>query len=341
MATKYGKWTIIRQLTEGGQAHTFLVECAESPGDEYVLKRLKNVNRLGRFRQEVEAASKLSHPNLLPVVDHDLDGVKPYLVSPYCAGGSLAQADLGELCTTDKLLLFKGICEGVAYAHEKGIIHRDLKPENVFLKDDRETPVVGDFGICFVADSGERFTLIEEAVGSRFYIAPELEDGRADLVSAASDVYSLGKLLHWLMVGKAFSREKHHDQAYDLARLMPASEGFLINELLDRMIVADPNERYAGADELLEEVRRLIRRIEMKAHPISLKAPQECSYCGIGRYRVVVDYQQDVSGNATQVKNFGFSPVGMSVWLILACDHCGNVQIFRPDEADDRSIWRK
>jgi len=339
MATKYGKWSIIRPLTEGGQARTYIVECAEAPGNEYVLKQLKNIKRLDRFKQEIQAASELSHSNLLPIRDYRLDGERPYLVTPYCAGGSLADADLSELSTIDKLLLFKSICEGVAYAHAKGVIHRDLKPENVFLKDDRKTPVVGDFGICFISDSGERFTLVDEAVGSRYYIAPELEDGKAELVSAAADVYLLGKLLHWLMTGKKFSREKHHDEAYDLAKLMPTSEGFLINEVLDRTIVADPSLRYADAGELLEALRGLIRRIEMKAHTIGRETPQECNYCGVGTYHPVVDYRNGKDKMLGDAHALGFTVQRGHLWLILVCDHCGNVQLFRPDRARHNWIW--
>jgi len=339
MATKYGKWTTIRSLGEGGQAQTFIVECAEFPGGKYVLKRLKNIKRLGRFEQEIQAASTLSHPNLLRVVDYHLEGKHPYLVTPYCGGGSLAETDLSELSTMDKLVLFKGICEGVAHAHAQKIIHRDLKPENIFLKEDGRTPVVGDFGICFISDNGERFTLVDEVVGARFYTAPELEDGRADLVSAASDVYSLGKLLHWLMTGKEFSREKHHDEAYDLAKLMPAPEGFLINEVLDRMMAVDPSQRYADADELLDDLHCLIRRIEMKAHPVSLEAPQECSYCGVGTYRLIVDYRKGKDKVQADARTLGFTVDPGSVCLIMVCNHCGNVQIFRPDKARDPWIW--
>ena len=53
------------------------------------------------------------------------------------------------------------------------------KPDNIFLHKDGKTPVVGDFGICFISEEGERFTLTDEAVGARRFTAPELEDGRA------------------------------------------------------------------------------------------------------------------------------------------------------------------
>src|SRR4051794_24395012 len=90
------KWRIIRSLGEGGQAHTYLVLEASGPvGDEaiqYVLKRLKNPARAGRFEREVSALIDLDHPNVLKIVDIGTDGDKPYFVGEYCAGGDLETA---------------------------------------------------------------------------------------------------------------------------------------------------------------------------------------------------------------------------------------------------------
>ena len=89
----YGnRWKIIRSLDEGGQAHVFVVQDTQSEhGDEFVLKRLKNINRLDRFAREIEAIKKLDHPNILPLIDADLSSERPYFVSPLAEGGSLAK----------------------------------------------------------------------------------------------------------------------------------------------------------------------------------------------------------------------------------------------------------
>jgi serine/threonine protein kinase len=205
----FGKWKTIRSLSEGGQAHTFIVVDEVAPQSEYVLKRLKNVERVARFTSEVEACLQLDHPNIIRIVDHSFEAKRPFLVTEYCSNGTLAGINLTELSMAEKLHIFKQICEGVAYAHEKRITHRDLKPENIFLRENF-SPVVGDFGICFIDSGGERFTLLDEAVGPRLYIAPELEDGIAETIRPSSDVYSLGKILYWLITGRIFSREKHY-----------------------------------------------------------------------------------------------------------------------------------
>ena len=92
MAKNFGnRWEIVESLSEGGQGRTFIVRDAQNPtdGPKYVLKRLKNPKRLDRFRREVEATLILDHPNILKVIDHDLDGDNPFLVSEYCIGGTL------------------------------------------------------------------------------------------------------------------------------------------------------------------------------------------------------------------------------------------------------------
>src|ERR1044072_632440 len=185
------KWEIVKQLAEGGQAHTFLVNDT-STGQSGVLKRLKNPNRLPRFEQEVATLRSLDHPKVLRLIDANVTAPKPYLVSEYCALGSLEdqKAAIAAQSISERLTLFAQIVEGVAAAHSVGVIHRDLKPSNIFVRSARDL-VVGDFGVCFI-QTQERLTETVEAVGARYYMAPELADGRAEDIKPAADVYSLG-----------------------------------------------------------------------------------------------------------------------------------------------------
>lgn len=88
------KWTWVRDLAEGGQAHTFLVKRKDGSEDTlYVLKRLKNLNRIERFRREIEACKEARTCERLAHVDSGDDPKgRPFLVTEYCAGGSLAQS---------------------------------------------------------------------------------------------------------------------------------------------------------------------------------------------------------------------------------------------------------
>src|SRR2546427_1819198 len=144
-------WDWIKDLSEGGQAHTFLVK-KKGRADEhrYVLKRLKNLKRSDRFEREISVCQKLSHPNVLRIIAHGTDPKgRPFLVTEYCAGGALSDRTMPIGSTLlETLGIFRQICRGVAYAQEQGVVHRDIKPENIFFHDEA-TPVVGDFGICF------------------------------------------------------------------------------------------------------------------------------------------------------------------------------------------------
>jgi serine/threonine protein kinase len=355
VAKRYGKWIDVRPLGHGGQGHTYLVkEEGAEDAEDFVLKRL-GTDRLDRARAELRAIEELSHPNIVRVIDDDLDSDKPYIVMEHCSGGSLNDVNVREYSLIERLRMFSAICRGVGHAHSHTpiIIHRDLKPANIFLREDKKTPVVGDFGLCFF-DEGERVTLIgDAAVGPRMYIAPELAHGFAEDVSPRADVYSLGKVLYWMLAGRVFDREMHRHQRFDLTKDQTKPDYFFIYELLDKMIVEDPAKRLANANEVTESVEEIIHRIEIRAHHIDLSTPQHCNYCGKGFYKPVVDDPPEQENlfpkNYPMTERFGLpQPEGYRgpstwwpMWLILVCDYCGNVQMFRPEYTGNRNVWKK
>ncbi len=357
MPQQYGKWEIVKPLGEGGQAHTYLVREVGSPEQPlFVLKRLKNRNRLDRFETEVKAGLALHHPNILEIVDQDLEHEKPYFVAEYCAGGSLADTDLSHYTIVEKLELFAAICRGVGFAHTHAapVIHRDLKPDNIFLRADLRTPVVGDFGLCLITEEGvERLTHVEEAVGSRWYMAPELAHGKAEDITPAADVYSLGKVLYWMLAKRIFDREVHRSSQYDLTKEQTLPDYFFVYDLLDRMIVEDPSKRLTNAAMVADAIETIIRRIVVRAHHLDLSTPQACIYCGIGFYQEAahgptrenvypLDYSEIEHFGGLKTPSSYNTPISSwPVWLILTCDHCGNVQMFRPDFAKDRNVWKR
>lgn len=334
------RWQVVKSLGEGGQAHTFLVTDNKEAGQtQYVLKRLKNIQRIERFKREIEAVRSLSHENIVRLIDFDLGAEKPYLVTEYCAGGSLSRAEpFWQESPIRALEIFQQICEGVAYAHGQGVIHRDLKPDNIFLRTPAGPAVVGDFGICYLEENGTRITLTEEAVGARLFMAPELEDGRVSDVSEKSDIYSLGKLLYWLLSGgKIFSREKHREQKWDLKGWDATRHRWNniymehVNRLLDSMIVVDPEERLP-IDQVLLISQDATKLVQKEFIPIAKDILPPCLFCGQGHYQLSV-------ANSNQVHNFGITPVGASDWRILVCDVCGHVQAFRVDMARQKDWW--
>lgn len=342
------RWELLsdRPLGEGGQAQTFLVRDRINGDDsKFALKRLKNVNRVERFEHEIAAVQSLSHPNLLSVVDFSLrvDGKrdKPYMVSEFCAGGSLAGIDSSrwrkDISAT--LNLFAEICDGVGAAHKRpegAIVHRDIKPENVLLRDEFGSPVICDFGIAYIENhERERLTLVDEAVGARLFIAPELSDGRSEDVKPWSDVYSLGKLLYWMVAGgRVFDREQHRTPRWNLASTGDSRVFEHINRLLDRMIVLDPNARFKNADEVAAAVRKTAALISRGARALSPGIPESCDFCRQGVYR------DTKIRDASDYHNFvGSYPIAGSMWRTLICNECGHVQWFRIEAAKQSDWW--
>src|SRR6266404_5721992 len=128
------QWSRVKDPPEGGQGHTFVV-CRSNASDKkpYVLKRLKNPKRKDYFDREIQVCKSLDHPNVLKVIESgETPKGKPYLITEYCDGGSLAHA---TVCSTPLvgLRLFQQIVSGVVRAHENepAIFHLDLKPENI------------------------------------------------------------------------------------------------------------------------------------------------------------------------------------------------------------------
>lgn len=341
----YGnRWEVMESLDEGGQAHTFLVRDLANPNSEpSVLKRLKNPKRLGRFATEVKAIQKIGHLNVLSIQDFNLTDAPAYFVTEYCAGGTLReQCERQGPTLAEAFRTFIQVADAVNHAHSQGVIHRDLKPDNIFIRLPGGDAVVGDFGLCFLNGSNERHTETQEVVGSRFFLAPEMEDGRADDVTPSADVYSLGKLLYWLVSGgKVFNREKVRHPDFDLTLIEPHQfkkganmEMEHISRLLEHMIVADPIKRAVLSDVILS-TKRIATLIARGINPVSSIHPQTCTYCGWGTYREVA------SGNGASISNFGLANVGNPNWRIAACDECGHVQIFRIDLARRDSWWEK
>jgi len=336
-------WKIVDSLPEGGQGWTYRARRSAGPDQGmYVLKRLKNPKRLARFQKEIEALKKLSHPGILRIIETFQEG--SVYVAEYCEKGDLAKADLSGKTVPARLRLYREICDAMAAAHRAGIIHRDLKPQNILIRGDGSI-AVGDFGLCIdLADLENRPTSSSEAVGPRHYIAPELEDGRDADPKPSSDCYSLGKLLYFILGGRSFARERQGDAEYDLRKSDGDPNFHFVYEILDKTIATKPSDRYENAGELLAALDGVILRIEQNAHVLNMGVPQHCLYCRSGRYqlRLYTPGKPATLSDRIMGDAFGFwgnNYMGEKSWMILVCDNCGNVQMFRPDLAG-RDKWK-
>src|ERR1051326_1249094 len=154
-----------------------------------------------RFLREAQSIAKLSHPNILPLIEFGEQGDTLYLVMPYAPGGTLRDLLVRidrPLPLADVVEIFTQLCDAVQYAHEQGIVHRDIKPQNVLIQRGKHL-LLADFGIARDATSDQKLTMTGAGMGTVEYMAPEQARGRSD---ARSDLYSLDIVLYQMLTGR-------------------------------------------------------------------------------------------------------------------------------------------
>ncbi|HEV2755618.1 MAG TPA: serine/threonine-protein kinase [Actinomycetota bacterium] len=197
-----GRYTLIEPLGRGGMAEVWLARDERLERDVAIKFMAANLTHdaefLVRFFSEAQAVARISHPNVVSVLDFGDFEDRPYLVMECVPGGPLSELTGDPLLPERAAEIVAGAARGAGAAHRAGLVHRDVKPGNVLL-DDAGRPKLADFGIASSARS-EKLTATGTAIGSPHYISPEQASGRA--VTAASDVYALGAVLYELLTGR-------------------------------------------------------------------------------------------------------------------------------------------
>ncbi len=196
-----GKYRLLGRLGGGGMGQVFL---GQSPGGRLVAVKLIRGELAGdpdfraRFAREVTTARTISGIFTVPVVDADVDGPQPWLVTAFVEGPSLADAvaSSGPVPSGPALTLAAGLAEGLEVIHAAGVVHRDLKPSNVLLAADG--PRIIDFGISHTADASG-LTRTGWVAGSPGFMSPEQAEGIP--AGPASDIFSLGSVLVFAVTG--------------------------------------------------------------------------------------------------------------------------------------------
>jgi serine/threonine-protein kinase len=200
------RYEIERELGHGAMATVYLARDLKLNRQVAVKVLIADLSfALGpeRFRREIDLATHLSHPHILPIYESGEAAGELYYVMPYVAGESLRGRLNRErqLPVDEALRITCEVASALDHSHRHGIIHRDIKPENILLEDGQA--LVADFGIAraVTAIGEEKLTSTGVSLGTPTYMSPE--QGMADPnLDGRSDIYALGCVLYEMLVGQ-------------------------------------------------------------------------------------------------------------------------------------------
>ena len=261
------RYDIVDQLGSGGMAQVFRAHDRHLDR-EVALKVLRphlTEADQERFRREIKALARLTHPGIVGIYDLGRSE-HVYFAMELITGGLLT--DLGPITNdleplTQFLDAAITVAETLAYVHHHGMVHRDLTPRNILLTD-RGQPKVMDFGLVQLAEASRQLTRTGFTLGTPQYMAPEQAKG--DPIGAHTDLYALGAVLYKTVTGTA-PFEAENDQAilyqHVYADLQPAASLNpevvpALSQLIGCLLSKDPSRR-PGSGYLVAEALRTVR----------------------------------------------------------------------------------
>ncbi len=250
-------YKIIRHIAEGGMASVYLAT-QESLGRHVVIKQLKKFNDVyqsARFHHEGRIIASLNHRNIITIYDIGVIGERYYISMEYLEGGDLEEKMRSGMSAPAALNLLSVIGNCLDFLHEKDIIHRDIKPANILFHKDG-TPILTDFGVAKQQEVDINLTGDGSAMGSPYYISPEQAECKQ--LDGRADIYSLGIILYEILTGsKPYTGDSYIETivahlSNPIPVLPPELECY--QELIDRMIAKDRNDRFSCAGEMVEYI---------------------------------------------------------------------------------------
>ncbi len=216
---------------------------------------------ISRFQREAEAASKMTHHNIVNLLDVGMDGENRYLVMEYVQGKTLKEViqERGKLSAPLACQISIRILSALEHAHRNGIIHRDIKPQNILVHADGHIKVA-DFGIARIANSST-LTKGDNVMGSVHYFSPE--QARGEGANATSDIYSTGIVLYEMLTGRvpydgdnpvAVAMQHLHATPIPIQTLAPDVPPAVIHVCMKAM-EKNPAMRYQSARDMASDLR--------------------------------------------------------------------------------------
>lgn len=272
-----GRYHILEKLGEGGMATVY--KAYDTRLERNVAVKVLRTEMfspvlleevLQRFEREAKSLAKLSHPNIVNILDYGEHEEMPYLIMEFLPGGTLKQ-QLGQAIPwREAVRMILPVASGLSYAHQNGIIHRDVKPSNILLQATKSA-VLTDFGIAKLLEGVEGQTLTGSGVGvgTPEYMAPEQGIG-AHEIDARADIYSLGIVLYEMVTGrKPYIADT--PMAVVLKQMtdpLPRPTEFVpdlpekIEHILLKALAKEPDDRYQSMDALVKALEETTREVK-------------------------------------------------------------------------------
>lgn len=273
------RYRLTEQIGMGGMAIVYKAVDMRT-GHNVAIKVLrpefnKDMEFVSRFQREAEAASKMTHHNIVNLLDVGMDGENRYLVMEYVEGKTLKEViqERGKLSGPLASQIAIRILSALEHAHRNGIIHRDIKPQNILVHADGHVKVA-DFGIARIANSST-LSRGDNVMGSVHYFSPE--QARGESANVTSDIYSVGVVLYEMLTGRvpfdgdspvAVAMQHLHNQPVPINEIAPDVPPTVIQVCMKAM-AKDPAMRYQSARDMAADLQTaLMERGETPLIPV-------------------------------------------------------------------------
>jgi serine/threonine protein kinase/TolB-like protein/Tfp pilus assembly protein PilF len=282
-----GHYKISESIGAGGMGEVYLATDIIA-GRRAALKLVPfrftgDAERLKRFQQEAHAVVGLNHPNIVTVYEIGEDYSIHYIASELIEGETLRdRLKRGPVQLSEAVDVAIQVASALAAAHQAGIVHRDIKPENIMVRPDGYVKVL-DFGIAKLAEQevpatmprDEALLLVETNLGSVLgtvrYMSPE--QARGGQVDKSTDIWSLGVVLYEMVIGQTpFTGDTPQDvMSSILEKESPPLTRYIahapaeLQQIISKTLHKDRRQRYPSAHELLEALKGLRHKLEVKA----------------------------------------------------------------------------
>lgn len=236
----------------------------------------KEKKKIERFMREGRAAAQLRHPNIVSVFDAGEINGQHYLAIEFVSGSPLSELGSNRSFTQQQAArMIADLARALHYAHSQKIIHRDIKPHNIVLND-KGRPQILDFGLAKSLADEAALTIDGTVMGTPAYMSPEQARGDLKNVGPASDQYSLGATLYWLLTGQALFSGPPAAVIAQVVSVEPQPPQKFATNLDDRLaaicqksISKLPSDRYESCLELARDLESYLNDEVVLARPIS------------------------------------------------------------------------